>query len=131
MCGVRTEKDPSTTRSVDLALFPYDVAGIDVQANFTIGGGQVVDRSSVASASYRPDFPSPRIIQGGTITHLTRIEGIPGCDLLVLLLARRDVRSARNGLWHLRDHLLPSVTDPSLRRILTYGRKLIFDRESE
>jgi hypothetical protein len=39
----------------------------------------------------------------------------------MLLIARRDVRSARNGLWRVRKALATLIPEP-FRRILTYGR---------
>jgi hypothetical protein len=43
-------------------------------------------------------------------------------ELSLLFIARQDVKSARNRLWHLRPELAALVGDPALRRVLTNGR---------
>jgi hypothetical protein len=43
-------------------------------------------------------------------------------DVAMLFIARADVKSARNKLWHLRPQVAERVTDPQLHRMLTYGR---------
>ena len=50
------------------------------------------------------------------------MEGEPYIELLVLFLARQDVRSARCGLWRLRRELAQSITNDSMRHMMTHGR---------
>jgi hypothetical protein len=107
---------------VRLALFPYDDAGDDVQLNCSVGGGYQICRLSVRSTSYLPDLPSRREFRCGSVQKVAQVEGNPAADLLILFIARSDVRSARCGLWHLRKEFLESISDESLRGILTYGR---------
>ena len=108
---------------VDLVLFPYDKAGCDVQVNYSVSGGNRRCRTRVPSATYVPVLPPHHEFRCGSVQSFARVEGNPTVDLLILFLARRDVRSARCGLWHLRKGSLDSILDESLRRILTYGRR--------
>jgi hypothetical protein len=105
-----------------LSLLPYDDMGTDVQVTFAVGQGYQRGRCTVASATYRPSVPSRREFGCGVVERFACLDGDPPVALLVLFLARRDVRSARNGLWHLRGDLADGITDERLRRMLTYGR---------
>jgi hypothetical protein len=107
---------------VRLMLGPYDEQGRDVQVYFSVGGGYRRSRSLVSSPSYRPDIVSNGEFRCGVIQKFTQIEGEPGIELLILFLARQDVRSARCGLWKLRRELAESITNDSIRRMMTYGR---------
>lgn len=107
---------------VRVALFPYDDMGGDVQLNYSVGGGWQACRLSVCSASYLPDLPSHREFRCGEVQKFAQVEGNPAADLLTLFIARRDVRTARCGLWSLRRELLESISDESIRAMLTYGR---------
>jgi hypothetical protein len=111
-----------TPREIRLSLFRYDRQGTDVQVNFSVGGGGRLCRTRVPSPSYRPDIFPEREFPCGVIHTFTQVEGEPGIKLLVLFIARRDVRSARCGLWRVRRHLAESITNDSLLRMMTYGR---------
>jgi hypothetical protein len=108
--------------AVRLLLSAYDAAGLDVRADFGVGNSNSVGRCTVPSPAYRPAIPARRELRCGTIEPFARLAGEPALDLSLLLIARQDVKSARNGLWHLRPELAAAVTDPQLRRMLTYGR---------
>ena len=110
------------TREVRLALLPYDEPGKNVQVNFSVGRGYALGRSEVPSATYRPVISVQQTFQSGVIQKVTQIVGDPYVDLLVLFLARRDVHSARNGLWHLRPEIAESISSDSIRHMMTYGR---------
>jgi hypothetical protein len=110
------------TREKRLALFPYDELGKDVQVNFSVERGYLLARSELPSSDYRPVISGKQTFQSGVITKFTQIVGDPYLDLLILFLARRDVHSARNGLWHLRRELADSISSDSIRQMMTYGR---------
>jgi hypothetical protein len=110
------------TREVRLALFPYDELGKDVQVNFSVGRGYLLARSELPSPAYRPVMCGQQTFQCGLIKTFTQLVGDPYLDLLILFLARQDVRSARNGLWHLRPALADSISSDSIRQMMTYGR---------
>jgi hypothetical protein len=111
-----------TTREVRLTLCPYDEVEKDVQVNFSVGGGYALGRSQVPSAEYRPEISGQQMFQSGVIQKFTQVVGDPYVDLLILFLARRDVHSARNGLWHLRPEIAESISSDSIRHMMTYGR---------
>jgi hypothetical protein len=112
-------------RAVRIYLGHYDGIGRDVRVNFCVGeqgGGHVFGRTLVGSAHYQPAVSSKQDFRAGQIHKFAHVEGEPDIDLLILFLARQDVRSARCGLWLLRRHLADAVIDDSIRRMLTYGR---------
>jgi hypothetical protein len=110
------------TGEVRLGLGPYDESEKDVQVYFSVGRGYLIGRSEVPSPAYRPVISEQQTFQSGVITKFTQIVGDPYLDLLILFLARRDVHSARNGLWHLRRELADSISSDSIRQMMTYGR---------
>jgi hypothetical protein len=110
------------TRELRLALFPYDEMGKDVQVNFSVGRGYLFARSELPSSDHRPVISGKQTFQSGVIKKFTQVVGDPYLDLLILFLARQDVRSARNGLWHLRPALADSISSDSIRQMMTYGR---------
>lgn len=115
---------------VRLALFPYDEEGKDVQVNFSVGSGCVIRRAKAPAASYQPDISERHSFQSGVIQRFTQIAVDPWHELFILFLARQDVRSARNGLWHLRKELAESIVCQPIRRMMTYGRRGYFDTGS-
>ena len=70
----------------------------------------------------RPAISEQQTFQCGVIQKFTQVVGEPYLDLLILFLARRDVQSARNGLWHMRPELAESISSDSIRHMMTYGR---------
>lgn len=116
----KSERDV-TSPEVDLALRQYDDTGLDVQVNFSVGGGGRRCRSLVASPSYRPDLPATRALQTARIYRFGEVEGDPPVNLFVLFLARADVESSRKALWRVRKRLESDLAEP-FRRWLTYGR---------
>jgi hypothetical protein len=109
-------------RGISLALFPYDEAGKDVQVNYWVAGGYALGRSALPSTDYRPTISEQQTFQCGVIQKFTQVVGEPYLDLLILFLARRDVQSARNGLWRMRPELAESISSDSIRHMMTYGR---------
>jgi len=107
---------------IHLALFPYDKASIDVQVNFGVSRSIILGRSVLPSPTYVPKVPPRREVRAGRVEPFALLEGTPSIELSFLFIAREDVKSARNGLWHLRPELAARVENPQLRRVLTYGR---------
>lgn len=107
---------------VRVLLGHYYASGLDVQVNFGVGRSGSRSRCLVSSPTYVPVIAQRREFPCGTITSFATVDGKPAVELSVLFIARQDVKSARNGLWHLRPELAALVTDPQLHRILTYGR---------
>jgi hypothetical protein len=117
----KSERGDEHGLKLRLALFPYDVGLEDVQVNFSVARGGCRWRCTVQSSQYIPAIPERREVRTGVIEVFATIEGDPAIEVCVLLIARRDVKSARNGLWRLRRNLASSVPEP-YGRILTYGR---------
>jgi hypothetical protein len=121
-CNWSKSERGGTPRKIRILLGHYDEQGRDVQVNFSVAGGYQLGRSRVHSPSYRPDVLSNREFPCGVIQKFAQVEGEPCIELLVLFLARRDVRSARCGLWRLRQELAESIADDPLRQMMTCGR---------
>jgi hypothetical protein len=116
----KSEKKESAP-TVQLALFPHDDAGMDVQVNFSVGRGGRLTRSKVPSPSYRPELLPTRALQTGRVERFATIAGVPEVEAWVLFLAREDVESMRGGLWRVRSHLHPGLPEP-FRQWLSHGR---------
>ena len=117
----RSERGSAEKLELKFALLPYDAAGLDVQVNFSVGQGGGTWRSIVATHECVPVISDRREMQTGIIERFAEILGNPPVELSVLLIAREDVRSARNGLWRVRNQSANSILEP-FQRILTYGR---------
>jgi hypothetical protein len=118
----KSERRSAEKLDVRLALFPYDAAHLDVQVNFSVGHDGGRRRSILLSHEYMPEIPERREMRTGIIERFTEVASSPRVGLSLLLIARRDVRSARNGLWRVRSELADSIPEP-FRRIVTYGRR--------
>jgi hypothetical protein len=118
---IKSQKGEAT-RELRLSLIPYDESGKDVQVNFSVGRGYALGRLEVPSAAYQPEISGEQTFQSGVVQKFTQVVGDPSLDLLILFLARRDVHSARNGLWHLRPEIAESINSDSIRNMMTYGR---------
>jgi hypothetical protein len=117
----KSERANPAGQPVRLLLGPYDSLGRDVQVNFSIGGGHVLSRTLVESATYRPPIQPQTTGETGIVLPFASVEGSQHVHLLVLFLAGSDVKAGRNGLWHLRPHLVASVPD-AFRAPLVHGR---------
>jgi hypothetical protein len=117
----KSERGSAEKLEVRLALFPYGSDGLDVQVNFSVGHGGGRWRSIVASRECLPVIPDRREMRTGIIERFAEVAGTPRMNLAILFIARRDVRSARNGLWRVGKELAHSIPEP-FQRVLTYGR---------
>jgi len=109
---------------IRLWLGRYDAIGLDIQTSFSVGveDGNVRSRTTVESIDYKPLIETPVESNTAALLHFSDIAGTTTVQLFALFLAGSDVKVGRNGLWHLRAELVPSV--PSIyREILSYGRK--------
>jgi hypothetical protein len=117
----KSERGCAENLEVRLALLPYCSEGPDVQINFSVGRGGGRWRSVLFSPPAIPAIPDHRELRAGVIERFAEVTGEPSVKLSLLLIARQDVRSARNGLWRIRETLAGSIPDP-FRRLLTHGR---------
>jgi hypothetical protein len=117
----KSERGSAETLEVRFVLFPYEADGRDVQVNFSVGRGGGRWRSVLASSKVVPVLPDQRELQAGVVERFAEVTGEPRIELSLLLIARRDVRSARNGLWRVRKVLADLIPEP-FRRMLSYGR---------
>jgi hypothetical protein len=117
----KSERGSATNLEVRFVLFPYEADGRAVQANFSVGRGGGRWRSVLASPEAVPVVPDRRELRAGIIERFAEVIGEPHVELSLLLIARRDVRAARNGLWRVRTVLANLIPEP-FRHMLTYGR---------
>jgi len=97
---------------VRLAIFPYDQDGLDVEVTFSLGQGGRRWRTWVCSPTYFPVIRSSLVIETGRVVTFCTVEGEPQIELKALFVARRDVKSRRNGVWHIRPELADSLPLP-------------------
>jgi hypothetical protein len=117
----KSERGSAENLEVRLALLPFCSEGPDVQINFSVGRGGGRWRSVLSSPDAMAAIPDHRELRAGVIERFAEVTGEPSVKLSLLLIARQDVRSARNGLWRVREPLTGSIPEP-FRRLLTYGR---------
>jgi hypothetical protein len=112
--------DADGSLKVRLLLARYNRQNLDVQVNFSIGGGHALARTTL-SADAPPSIDAPLSLDTGRVFPFTTVEGSRTVDLYALFLCRNDVRIGRNGLWNLEPQRREHVAEPYLS-ILTYGR---------
>jgi len=89
---------------VELALFPHDNIGLEVQVNIVVGdGGYRRDTTRVASVTYLPEIPDLQEIACGQLLRLATIKGDPVIEVGLMFLPRAEVRKGRTGNWKLRE----------------------------
>jgi len=74
-------------------------------------------------------FPSPNYLpkihsgtfETGQVIQIASCESVPKVTLSVLTLTRSDVKSGRNGIWHIREEFVP-LLKPPWSEILVRGR---------
>jgi hypothetical protein len=120
VCWSRTSHRGSTCLKTSVTYCPYDEAGPDVQLVYSILGARSVSRTLVPSTQAEP-MPRPQTFRAGLLVDIAKIDTEPPCILRTLVLARSDVTSVRNGVWHARGDMVNNVIEP-WRKMLTYGR---------
>jgi hypothetical protein len=117
----KSERRGGDRVEVRCLLLPFAAGEADTQVNFSVGQGGGRCWSMLASPEGVPVIPDRRELRSGVIERFAEVAGEPRVGLSLLLIARRDVRSARNGLWRVRRGLADLIPEP-FRRTLTYGR---------
>ena len=110
------------TQSVETSILfsPFDDDSNRVRVCFSILDSGVVSHSTAESVQPLP-APLLQSFQTGELVSVASISSEPTCELKALFLARRDVVSVRNGVWHAHGNTVVNLEEP-WRTILTYGR---------
>ncbi len=114
----RTSHRGSETPEMQIMYAPVDQDGLKIQVAFSIQDATACGSAVVPSIQ---THPMPRLER--TFTGEVHSFGAvaPTCELKAMFLARRDVTSVRNGIWHARANLIRDMADP-WRAVFTYGR---------
>jgi hypothetical protein len=101
----KSEVRPSADAcEVELALFPHDNVGLEVQVNIVVGGGGYRrDTTRVASLTYLPEIPDRQDLACGQLLRLATIKGDPVIEVGLMFLLRVEVRKVRTGNWKPRE----------------------------
>ena len=99
---------------------PWDEHGRHIRVSFSILDATGFGDTFVDSIQTQP-APVLRPFETGTLMRIATVTTSPLCELMAIFLARRDVVSVRNGVWHARGNVVSSLSEP-WRKILTYGR---------
>jgi hypothetical protein len=94
--------------------------------HFGIADAGVISQTIVESVQTQP-APLLQTFQTGELVSIASVGTNGVCELKALLLARKDVASVRNGVWHANGNTLINVED-TWRTVLTYGRTGNFER---
>ena len=116
----RTSHRGSDTLDARVLFAPTDEEGRSVRVCFSILDATGYGDAHVGSIRAQPS-PLTQTFKTGRLVSIATIEDDPRCVLKALLLARRDVVSVRNGVWHARGDVVSTLGEP-WRRILTWGR---------
>jgi hypothetical protein len=85
---------------VELALFPGDNIGLEVQVNLVVADGVYRrDVTRVASVAYLPEVPDLQEIACGQLFRLATVRGDPVIEVGLMFLRRAAVRKGRTGNW--------------------------------
>jgi hypothetical protein len=116
----RTSHRGTVSLNTRILFAPYTEAGLQTRVSFFILDAGTVSQTVVDSLQTEP---SPRLqsFTTGDVVQIAVIGSHPVCELKALFLARRDVASVRNGVWHARENVVATLSEP-WRKILTYGR---------
>jgi hypothetical protein len=124
----RSSHRGDTSLEARILFAPYDSAALDVQVTFGVGDAIAYGRTTVESRLMHPT-PELKEFVSGELTDIAVVPGDPSCLLKILVLARSDVKSVRNGVWHAKPDIIESIDEP-WRAVLTYGRSGTFDAKS-
>jgi hypothetical protein len=110
------------TESIEAGILfaPADEEGRRIKVCFSIMDATAYGSAYVESIQTQPT-PLLQTFRTGQLVSIATIKGEPRCESKALFLARRDVVSVRNGVWHARGDVLSSLDEP-WRKILTWGR---------
>jgi hypothetical protein len=116
----RTSHRGTPSLETRIQFSPYDEEGLGVSVTFTILDALTASRVVVDSMQTQP-APILKSFSTGELVQIAKVDAEPMCELMALFLARRDVASVRNGVWHARGNVVAPMSEP-WRTILTYGR---------
>jgi hypothetical protein len=116
----RTSHRGTASLETSIQFSPYDEEGRKIRVGFMILDAGTASQTVVDSMQTQP-APLLRSFSTGELVQIAAINSEPPCELKALFLARRDVASVRNGVWHARGDVVAPLSDP-WRKILTYGR---------
>lgn len=117
----KSERGNPDGQPVKLIMGHYDSENLDVQINYSIGGGHVCSRCITSTQRYKPELLIKRAMRAGVIEKVFQVEGSKTIELYALFLAASDVKVGRNGLWRIRDEYRDKLLSP-FDEILAYGR---------
>ena len=117
---VRTSHRGTPSLPTGILFAPYDDQGRNIQVCFSILDATAYGRAIVKSIQVHPS-PTLQSFATGELVTIANIESEPRCTLSALFLARRDVVSVRNGIWHARGNMTATLPLP-WRKLLTWGR---------
>ena len=120
ICWTRTSHRGTTSLVTSILFAPYDEEGRRIRVGFMIMDAGTASQTVVESLQTQP-APKPQSFSTGELVTIATIHSDPVCELQALFLARRDVASVRNGVWHARGDVVGMLSEP-WRKILTYGR---------
>jgi hypothetical protein len=103
-----------------ILFHPYDEEARRITISFRILDAMTVSQACADSTQAQP-APLLQSFWTGELVHIATITTEPLVELKSLFLARRDVASVRNGVWHARGDVVEPIVEP-WRSILTYGR---------
>ncbi len=126
---MKTEEHVSWTRSthrteeildINILYSPFAVGNPGVSVTFGIADAITRTATVLSPSSW---YPTPIIEKyiTGKLIDIGTIHGDPDCDLKAFFLTRTDVKSVRNGVWHVRENNLTGVHEP-WKTMLSYGR---------
>lgn len=102
--GKSEVRPPADACEIELALFPHDNIGLEVQVNLVVGGGGYRrDTTRVGSVTYLPEIPDQQNVACGQLLRLATIKGDPVIEVGLMFLPRAEVRKVRSGNWRPRE----------------------------
>jgi hypothetical protein len=120
VCWARSGHRAPDSLETRILFSPMDEHGLHIRVSFSISDATAYCDTSVDSIQVQP-APILRPFETGSLTRIVSVTESPFCELMALFLARRDVVSVRNGIWHASGNVVSSLSEP-WRTILTYGR---------
>lgn len=118
---IRSERTVVPSVKVSLSLVSYEKGGMDTAISFMVNNSQRRGRSILPSSLYKPLLPERVNLVTGKIVKLGTIEGKPNFEIGILLIARRDVKVRRKGIWYLKEEFAKDLRPP-WKQILHYSR---------
>ena len=116
----RTSHRGTALLETRIQFAPYDEDGRNIRVTFTIMDAGTASETIVDSMQTQP-APLLQSFSSGELVRIATISSEPKCELRAIFLARRDVASVRNGVWHARGDVVAGMSEP-WRKILPYGR---------